>query len=203
MKFEVIVLAAGQSRRFGQANKLLALVGGVPLTVGVVRQMTQVRVSGQAAGITVVTSTENDDIVRALAKAGLSDDVQIVPNSRALDGMGTSVAAGITNLAASVDAAVIVPGDMPFVGAPLIEKLFAAFIAGGAQQPVHPVLPDGTQTNPVVWPRAYFDRLAALDGDRGGKSLLTGANARTITLKDPMEAADIDTPEDLSRLAES
>jgi len=201
MKFEVIVLAAGHSRRFGAANKLLAPVGGEPLVVGLVRRMTQVRDFGHPCTVKVVTQSSNNDLTQALHAASLTDVVQIVPNSRSLDGMGTSVAAGVANVQADVDAVVIVPGDMPFVGAPLIEELIAAYVSDGAHRPVHPILADGTQTNPVVWPRAYFGRLTALDGDRGAKSLLVDADAVTIPLANPDMAADIDTPHDLERLA--
>jgi len=200
MKFEVVVLAAGQSRRFGAANKLLAQVGSEPLVVGLVRRLTQVRDGERPCTVTVVTQTSNDELTQALQEAGLTDGIQIVPNARSLDGMGTSVAAGVANVPDDVDAVVVVPGDMPFVGAPLIEQLIAAFVADGGHRPVHPVLPDGTQTNPVVWPRAYFQRLTALDGDRGAKSLLVDANALTIQLAEPDAATDIDTPHDLARL---
>ena len=197
MKFAVIVLAAGQSRRFGAANKLLAEFDGEPLIVRSVRQMEQVRVAGHEVAVYAVTGASDDTVARTLAAAG----VAIVGNERALEGMGTSVAAGVWAVGRDADAVVIVLGDMPFVTAALAERLMAAFVADGGRRPVYPVLADGTQAHPVIWPRGYFERLCALSGDRGGKALLAGADVLEVPIDDVQAAADVDTPEDLARLS--
>lgn len=200
MRVEIVVLAAGRSRRFGEADKLLAPFDGEPLIVRTVRRVARVQMADHEAGVTVVVDDTNGSVAKALRTAGLDPPLTIVVNERADDGMGTSIAAGIASLASITGAVVVVPGDMPFVSAGLIKALIAAFVADGGTRPAYPVLADGTQANPVIWPRAYFGKLAALTGDKGGKGLLATQSCCTIVLKDDQLASDVDTPDDLAML---
>lgn len=200
MRLEVIVLAAGRSRRFGSGDKLLAEFEGEALIVRTLRRVSCVRMAGHGVGVSAVVDGADRVVAAAIRAAGIEPAVRIVVNGRADEGMGTSVAAGIAGLGDGVDAAVIVPGDMPFLSAGVIEALIGAFEADGGKRPAHPVLADGTQANPVIWPRTYFGKLAALTGDKGGKGLLAGQACCTILLHDPALAADVDTLEDLTRL---
>lgn len=194
------MLAAGKSRRFGAANKLLAPFEGEALIVRTARRMAAVEAAGHEVWVSAVVDEGDGAAAEAVRAAAIEPGVRIVVNERADDGMGTSIAAGIASLEDGTDAAVIVPGDMPFVSAGLIEALIGAFVADGGIRPAYPVLEDGTQANPVVWPRAYFGMLAALSGDKGGKGLLAGESCCTIVLDDARQAADIDTPDDLAAL---
>lgn len=196
MTIALLMLAAGASRRFGPDEKLLAPFDGEPLVVRSVR-----RIAGLGLPVTVVVAVGGGAVEQALHNAGLVPPVRVTVNPRAAAGIGTSIAAGLASLSADTEAVVILQADMPFVDADLIGRLVAAFRAASVPLPVHPVLPDGGQANPVLWPAAWFPQLAALDGDRGGKRLLEGAGALTIALGDPAAAADIDTAEDLLRLA--
>jgi molybdenum cofactor cytidylyltransferase len=200
VRVEIIVLAAGRSRRFGDADKLLAQFDGEALIVRTVRRVSSVRLAGHEVGISAVVDGAGGAVAGAIKAAGLAPAVRVVKNERTDEGIGTSVASGIASLEDGVDAAVIVPGDMPFVSADVIEALIGAFVADGGIRPAYPLLADGTQANPVIWPRAYFAKLAALTGDRGGKALLAGQACCTIWLDDPRHAADIDTLEDLLKL---
>ena len=59
----VILLAAGESRRMGEANKLLLPVGGEPL----VRRTARLLASIDNARVTVVLGHEADEVRAALA----------------------------------------------------------------------------------------------------------------------------------------
>jgi len=190
-----IVLAAGMSRRFGPDNKLLAAVDGDPLVRRVVMQAR----ASQACSVSVVTGHEPDRIAGALA--GLSLD--LVHNPDFAQGMGTSVAAGIKALPVAdlPDGAVVLLADMPAVEAALIDRLIGAFADDGARRIVFPVDADGRQRNPVLWPRALFDELARLDGDKGGRDLIRAHPDLVLRLPvgdDDAVSRDIDTPEALA-----
>ena len=199
MTTELIILAAGHSRRFGAQNKQLALFEGEPLIVRTVRRLACVRGTAGGLGLTIVTRRADDEVAVMIMGLGLKN-VRIIANPRATEGMATSIAAGIASLAPQIEAAVITPGDMPFISAALVERLLAAFCADGGARPTCPVLAGGTQLNPVVWPRRLFGALTALTGDTGGKSILKAESLCRVEVDGDARFADIDTPADLAAL---
>jgi molybdenum cofactor cytidylyltransferase len=187
-----ILLAAGSSQRFGSDNKLLANVDGRPLIRRVAASLSRSRVRE----VVVVTGPDRSEIEQALHGLG----VRFVHNPDHRAGMGRSIAAGVSSLDSTALGALICPGDMPGVNSELIDKLIEAFEQNGATAIVYPVS-DGSQRNPVLWPRRFFARLAALDGPAGGKALLAELEAEAVAVPVPEGCTfvDIDTVEDLVR----
>ena len=190
-RIAAVLLAAGASRRFGEANKLLADIGGDPL----IRRVARVLVESGFAEIIAVTGGDSQSCSAALQ--GLP--VRFVHNEVWEVGMGGSIAAGIRALAHEIDGAFIVPGDMPFLSAAVLRQLVAEFERSGSEKIVFPATPEGDQRNPVLWPRRYFPQLTALQGTEGAKRLLQYAGAETIRVivDDPIEFSDVDTQADL------
>ena len=83
-----VILAAGESRRSGDANKLLFEAGGAPL----VRCAAGAALASRAAEVITVTGYEADLIIATLA--GL--DLRVVQNPDYHDGLSTSLKAGIS-----------------------------------------------------------------------------------------------------------
>ena len=192
MRVAAILLAAGGAERFGGPSKLLAELGGFPLIVHAARA-----IAGSATcHVAVVTGRDAGAIETALSPFAF----QFVHNTAWADGMGGSIAAGVLSLPAGVDAALIVPGDMPFLTPALLNSLAETFDAATEPRPiVFPQLPDGTQLNPVLWPKRYFSELSLLSGPSGGKQLLRSLAEQSagIIVNDARLVADIDTKADL------
>ncbi len=193
MKIAAVLLAAGASTRYGSANKLLAMLDGKPL----VRHAAENLAAAGLCDIVAVTGPDAEDIAAALA--GLP--VRTTANTRSSSGMGSSIAIGIGALGQDPAGALIVPGDMPNIRPALIAALVAAFATHGGERAVYPVLPDGRQSPPVLWPRALFPELAALDGPQGGKLLLQRSGGIAVPVGDARLLADVDTPDDLASAA--
>ncbi|MFD1599534.1 nucleotidyltransferase family protein [Halobellus rarus] len=187
-----VLLAAGTSDRFGDRNKLLATHDGDPL----VRHAARTLLDAGLDPVVAVVGHEADRVVDALA--GL--DVAVVANDAYDTGQASSLRAGIGALRdsdAQVDAAVIALGDMPFVDPETVETLVAAYDAGvgDALAAAH----DGVRGNPVLFDRRFFDALADVAGDVGGREiLLTSGDSACVSVSDPGVRRDVDEPGDLA-----
>lgn len=191
-RLAAIVLAAGQSERFGGQNKLCAPLGDTPL----VRRVTATVLDAGIGEVVVVTGNDSAQVEQALE--GLA--VRFVYNSDWKSGMGTSIAAGITALDDRIDGAFIIPGDMPFLDPALFRTLASVFEQNEFQSIVFPTTVSGEQRNPVLWPRRYFSDLAALSGMEGAKSLLRSVANRTVAIPfgEDMLFTDVDSQDDLA-----
>lgn len=188
-----VVLAAGASRRFGEANKLLATIDGCPLVARAVNTLIEAGV----ADIVVVTGYDREAVEAAVRGRPL----HLAHNVDWESGMGTSIAAGIRAADAWASGAFIVPGDMPTMTVQLIAALTAAFDGAGRDRIVFPTTKAGEQRNPVLWPRRYFPALCKLPPDAGAKTLLASVQDDCVPVAFDSDAAlrDIDTPDDLER----
>jgi molybdenum cofactor cytidylyltransferase len=188
MHIAALVLAAGRSVRFGHGNKLLAELEGTPVLA---HTLAAVTVAGFEQTL-VVTGKDHAAVKNILQRFR----VQIVGCADAEEGMGSSIAAGISVLAPATDGVAIIPGDMPLLTPRTLQTLLQTFAAHAGSSVVYAADRDGAQRNPVVWPREYLPQLAALKGERGAKSLI-GGEAIAVRISDTTELLDIDSPADL------
>jgi molybdenum cofactor cytidylyltransferase len=185
-----VLLAAGTSSRFGESNKLLADLDGAPVVVHAARSLCDAGLES----VVVVLGHEADRVRAALADR----DVTFVENPDYADGQSTSVRAGVAAAAdAEADAAVFLPGDMPFVDPATVDRLVAAYRAGLA--PALAAAHDGRRGNPVLFDSSRFGALSSVEGDTGGRSVLLGTEgAVLLAVDDEGVLVDIDTTGDLA-----
>ena len=185
-----VVLAAGLSRRMGQA-KLLMPVGGR----AIVRYVVESVLAGGVDLVWVVTGPDVEPIEAALA--GL--EVQIAVNPAPEEGQASSLRAGIAALPASVDAVLIALGDQPSLAPSIIPALLAARRTS-PKLIVAPRYRDG-QGNPVLFKREIFPELLRLTGDQGARPILQKEPARVqwVELDLPMPP-DVDTLDDYEKI---
>ena len=190
-----VVLAAGASRRFGEANKLLADLGGRTLLERVVDAVS-------AAGVTdvvVVTGWDSAAVEAALR----GQRVRVVHNVRWDEGMGGSIATGIEAVGPTASGAFIVPADLPLLTPQAIASLIAAFRAADGNRIVFPITAAGEQRNPVLWPRTHFGALLSLPLEKGAKALLQLIAAQCLSVPvDDALLSDVDTSADLAAIAQ-
>ncbi len=189
MTVGAIILAAGQSRRMG-ANKLVADFRGKPLLAHVVDAVSS---AGLPPPI-VVTGHAQDLLAAALA----GWDVRFVHAGDHAAGLSRSLAAGLGAVPSAWQAAIICLGDMPLVSPDLLRAMAARATPDAIVVPRHAE----RRGNPVLWGRAYFARLAAIDGDVGGKALLDELADTVVDIAwdDASILRDVDTPADLASL---
>jgi len=188
-----VVLAAGESRRMGQANKLTIPVDGTPMVARVVDTLRE----GGVQRVLVVTGHAPEEIRGALGDR----DVEVVHNPDYEEGMGASVRTGVSVVGNDVDGVLIALGDMPWVSTDVIGRLLDAFTPDGDLSIYIPMF-GRKRGNPVLWGSRHFPELRQLSGDVGGKALFH-RHAEAICYVDVESAAvniDVDTPEALRKL---
>jgi molybdenum cofactor cytidylyltransferase len=184
-KVAAILLAAGQSLRFGTADKLFAPIDGEPLLVHAARRLVELKparliaVCGDAQGAAAILLTP------------LGFEIVVNPNPER--GLSSSLACGIEKARdGAAEAALICLADMPFVTLRHLEALLARF--DPAHAPIVASGRGGIAMPPALFARSLFDQLAQAEGDRGGRTLLRSAS---LVEAPASELVDIDLPKDL------
>lgn len=179
----LILLAAGRSRRFGDADKLAQPFLHKPVAFHVVTALEAIPFLKRIA---VIDGTKLDFASRGF---------DVIVNDDPAAGMSRSVQLGLRAArAAGAKGVVIALADMPRITAAHVYRLLDT--AQGDDAVV--ASSDGTKPcPPAVFGQGRFDFLESLEGDAGARDLVR-AGRHVITA--PAELIDIDTPEDLDRL---
>lgn len=179
-----ILLAAGSAKRFG-SNKLLHPLDGEPIALRSARAFV-----AALPGAIAVTRPDSP-LKPRLERLGL----RVIECTRAEEGMGASLAAGV---AACGDAAgwVVALADMPFIRS-ATHATIARAVAQGAD--LVAAGHRGERGHPVGIGRRFRDHLLALEGDAGARHLVRAHPQllQVIECDDPGVLRDIDTPADL------
>lgn len=94
--------------------------------------------------------------------------------------------------------------DQPGIQPGTFGKLLEAFRTGGGTRITRPSY-QGRPGHPVVWPSSLLPALTRLEGDSGGRVLMTDPliAVSEVPVDDPGVCVDVDTPDDLARLRAS
>lgn len=187
-----ILLAAGFSRRFGAADKLMQtlpngrlmavaaaanLIEAIPLTIAVLRP-------------------DNKELADLLENAGLKIMFCNTQETQMADSLAAAVRYS-AQLDVSGDGFVIALADMPYIKPHTISAVARELKAGAAI--VAPVF-QGKRGHPVGFSAKYRHELEQLTGDEGARSILKrhADQIKLLECNDSGILTDIDTPEDLN-----
>lgn len=187
MTIAALVLAAGESTRFGESSKALAEVG----ETSAVRRIAQLCLAEGYDPITVVVGAHPVPVTRALH--GLP--VEVVEAERWYEGRTASVQAGVSAIPPGRDI-LFWPVDHPFVAGStleLIESVASRDLLGVWFIPTY----RGRGGHPVLWRSSVRADLLDLRPDAPVRALLPefGPQVRRFEVDDPGVVANTDTPE--------
>ncbi len=185
-----IVLAAGMSRRMGTPKQLLRL-GSKSLLE---RTLDNIRGSS-VDEIVLVLGASADEVRRQLA----TDGMRVVVNPDFQQGMGTSLCMGLAAVSASIQGALIVLADQPFVRSSTLDQMIA-YRQKHAPQILIPLY-RGFRGNPVLLDSSVFPELKNLTGDIGCRAIF-GSHTESIhklAVDDVGILLDVDSAEDWER----
>ena len=181
-----IVLAAGESSRFGSAKQLVR-IGGRPMLHATVTRA--VEVAGNS--VFVVLGARAAELAPLLSHSPAS----IVINRDWQEGLGSSIRAGVSRLPSSCSAVMLLLADQAAVTTDDLRRLVGTW----RRQTEHIVAASygSTVGVPAIFPRSAFGDLARLRGDMGARALIQRNPDRLVRVPMERAAIDIDTPEDL------
>lgn len=187
-----VILAAGESSRFGRPKQLLAWRDGT-----FVRAVAKTAISGGLSPVIVVTGAEAEAV-----EAALSDlPVTIARNAAWRNGQASSVRVGLAACPASAGAAIFMLADQPQVPHAILAALVETH-AASLSPIVAPLVQGNRRGNPVLFDRDAFEALRGLQGDEGGRVLFTKYPVEYLPWNDERLLMDVDTEADYQRLKE-
>lgn len=183
-----MVLAAGRGRRFGSDKRLAQLSDGRGLLAATVGH-------AQRHFVQLYVVLRDDDDPLAL---GLTEQTAVVRCVDADQGMGNSLAAAITEVAAlhpQARAIAVLLGDMPWLADLTLQRLVQTADSAKIVYPVY----KGERGHPVIFGRQYWPQLQRLKGDQGAKALLQehANDCIGVAIDDAATLLDVDRPEAL------
>ena len=188
----IVILAAGEARRFGTC-KQLALFHTKPLLQHVIDAALPLRPTRL-----VVMTGKYHEAIAAANDEGVVTGAELIYNSDWSSGMSSSIRLGCELLSHDCDQLLVLLADQVLVTSSELETLIAQTVDGSAacagfSETVGP---------PAVFSRAWYPNLLTLNAENGAKKLLTDA-AKLVTIV-PMKSAgwDIDSKDDLERLSD-
>lgn len=185
-----VVLAAGRSTRMGTPKLLLTLSGR-----SVLRHVVDHVRASRCGEIVVVVGETADRMAEEVRAPG----VRVVVNDRYREGMGTSLAAGVSALSPDCDAAVVLLGDQPCVTPEVIDALIDAYRR--THKPIVASRYGDATGAPTLIGAALFNEARRLEGDVGGRFLIQQHPDLVEEVQvSPSAAVDVDTPEEFARL---
>ena len=190
-----ILLAAGESLRFGGETKQLLDFAGEP----VIRRVAREACRSLLGEVVVVVGHRSGAVEEALA--GL--DLRAVRNSRYREGLSSSIAVGIHWIDRGAEAALFMTADQPLLTKQVINRILSRY----TQTKAAIVVPsfEGQRGSPVLFERKLFADLQALRKDRGGREIIRRRPelVEAVELESGLPLADMDTPADYRCLLES
>jgi len=183
-----VILAAGESSRLGQPKQNLLFNGQTLLQ----RAVESGRLS-QCKPLIVVLGANSDKITPIAGTTTLY-------NKNWEEGMASSIRIAIEeiNKDSSIDNAIIMLCDQPFVSAALLNTLIEKQVETG--RPIIACAYNGTMGVPVLFDRALFAELLLLQGHEGAKKIVTTHANKVATIPFDEGSIDIDTPDDYENL---
>ena len=184
-KIGAVILAAGESSRFGRPKQLVQFRGK-----SLVRRVVDAAKDANCSAIVVVLGSKREQIERELKET----DAIVAENQDWRRGIGSSIRVGVesaVNQAPDIEAIVLLTCDQPFVKTDTIECLIA--MREKAKKAIVASSYSETLGVPALFDRSCFQELLTLPDDSGAKSIILSNRERVAGLLFPEGKIDIDT----------
>ncbi|OJJ22144.1 hypothetical protein BKI52_08895 [marine bacterium AO1-C] len=194
-KLGIIILAAGEASRMGQAKQLLTLQGQTLLDICV-----QKAIDLQPATITVVLGAhfaKTQAEAKRLKQTHPQAPIDWVENPHWATGMGSSISAGVQktlDVATNIEQILILLADQPLIQTNQLQCLTKVFQT--SSQTIVASKYGESFGVPAVFDQSLFEELLQLNEKAGAKKVMKKHQTHLRLVSLPEAAFDMDTPEE-------
>ena len=190
-----VILAAGESSRFGEPKQLTKLNNKCLL-----EWVVDAALASDLDKVVLILGHEHQKIIEVLEDKKRSDKFQTAINPRFRDGQGRSVALGVSRIAETYASVMFLLGDQPMVDPATINHLLGCFLA--SEKNICVPVSRGKRGNPTIFSNLFYNRLSAIEGDIGGRKIIESNPDQIleVEIENSLVFFDIDTPQDLKEL---
>ena len=187
-----ILLAAGQSKRLRDENKLTKLFKGKPLINHILFSLIKSKVNK----IIIVLGFEHLKIKTKLLK---SKKINIVINKNYKKGMSSSIKTGLKKIPKNSKGFLIVLGDMPNITKTTINKICLS-ITRSDKEIILPKFKNKTG-NPIGFKHSKIKNIYKIKGDRGAKNIIKKNNKKIkfLNINSKSIITNLNTKRDFSK----
>ncbi|NJN80478.1 MAG: putative selenium-dependent hydroxylase accessory protein YqeC [Anaerolineales bacterium] len=185
-----IILAAGDSTRFGSPKQLLDWKGK-PF----VRHVTETALRASLEPVLVISGIHHAEIESCLQ--GLP--VTVIQNLNHKDGQSESIKLGIKNLPNTIGSNIFLLADQPQIPVEVIQALKEKHTQT-LSPIIAPLVLEERRANAVLFDKVAFPDLLQLTGDVGGRAIFDKHRVEYLPWHDDILIFDVDTKEDYERL---
>ena len=167
-----ILLAAGQSKRMNDENKLIKNIKGLPLIKHSIINILESSVDE----LIIITGYQSKKLEKTINK---NKKIKIVFNNQFKTGMSSSIKIGLKNLSKKTKAFFICLGDMPMVNKNIYNQLIKYVDSKEIIIPNY----NKKHGNPILFSISMKDKIMNIKGDVGAKELIEKNKDKILNLE--------------------
>lgn len=190
-----IILAAGESTRFGRPKQLMRLKDKC-----LIEWVLDAAINSKLSRVVLVVGCAHQKVLQALPEKLQHSKLSIEINPEYKKGQSHSLRVGLSKVKDDFPAVMFLLGDQPMLSAATINILLERFWADDKDICV-PIY-RGKRKTPVIFSRRFYTRLMRIKGDMGARQLIDDNPDRTLAVEmnNPICFFDIDTQQDFESL---
>jgi molybdenum cofactor cytidylyltransferase len=191
-----ILLAAGESTRFGKPKQLITLAGRYLIEWALAAAL-----GSNLDHVVLVLGCEHERIARCLGSSTAHPKCDILVNPDYRGGQSTSLHAGLLRIRHDFPSVMFLLGDQPLVDAALINLLLERY--EGSEKPICVPTHRGIRGNPTLFGNPLYPEILNIEGDKGARDIIAAHPTQVLAVEipDPLVFLDIDRREDVEKIA--
>ena len=169
-----ILLAAGESKRMIDENKLIKKYKSIPLIKHAVSNV----LNSPIDELIIVLGYQKKSIEKII---GENKKIKFIANPNFESGIASSIKKGLDSLSKEIEAFFICLGDMPNVNKEIYNQLINASFSNKDKEIFVPYYQE-RQANPILFLKKMKDEIQKIEGDFGAKKIIADNEKKVFKL---------------------